>query len=323
MRNERSDMQTDPHNAPPTNTGRLRSKLLIAIAAAATLTACTAFAVCWRFAESAVAPAHFNVGAPPLQFPAESIELESESGATIAGWYVPAHESRGVVVLAHPIRGSRRTMLERAKLFHEADYSVVLIDLRGHGESTGDSITLGFLEQHDVRAAVDFARSRHPHEPIAVDGWSLGGAAALMASPLDIDAMIIEAVYPTIAEAVENRTRMRVGPLGPLAAAILLTQLEPKMGVTADQLRPIDRLANVKCPVLFLAGSDDLHTTAAQTQRMFDRAQEPKQCVIFNGAAHVDLQQFDSERYRSATLDFLDAHMCHRAEATAAEGSSD
>lgn len=200
-------------------------------------------------------------------------------------------------------------MLDRALLFHEAGYSVVLIDLQAHGESTGEAITLGHLERDDVRAAVEFARQRHPNEPIAVVGWSLGGAAALMASPLDIDALILEEVYTTITEAVANRTRMRVGPLSPLATAILLAQLEPRLGTTAAELRPIDKIASVDCPVLILAGSKDMHTTREQSESLFAAALEPKECVFFDGAPHVDLLKFDPDRYREATLRFLSTHM--------------
>ena len=233
---------------------------------------------------AAVAPAPGHAGNPPADMPCEAVTLHSQSGGTIAGWYLPAENPRGVVVFAHPIRGSREDMLPRARLFHGAGYATLLIDLRAHGESTGDTITIGNLERYDVRAAVDYVKSRHPNLPVAVDGWSLGGAAALMASPLDVDALILEAVYPTIEEAVENRTRMRVGPLGPLAAAILLWQLEPHLGVAPAELHPIDKLPLAGCPVLLLAGSEDMHTTLAQTQRMFQAASEPKECVIFTGA---------------------------------------
>jgi uncharacterized protein len=280
------------------------------------------FIVCWRFAAAAVAPAHFLVGPPPVDLPCDTLTLDSDSGAKIATWHLPADNSRGVIVLAHPIRGSRLTMIDRAKLFHSAGYSIVMIDLRGHGESTGETITLGHLEQHDIQAAVEFARRKYSGQTIAVVGWSLGGAAALMASPLNIDALILEEVYPTVTEAVENRTRMRVGPLSSLATSILLSQLEPRLGVTADQLCPIDKLDEAGCPVLLLAGTADLHTTEEQSRRMFARASEPKQCVFFDGAAHVDLLRFDPERYQQATLDFLDAHLPHRAGVVEAVGNS-
>jgi alpha-beta hydrolase superfamily lysophospholipase len=295
---------------------RRRCALACTVALLAVLLA--GFAVCWRMAVEAVAPAHFVVGPPPDDFPCEAIQLESRSGTTIAGWHAPVEDSRGVVVLLHPIRGSRLAMLERARLFRAAGYSVVLIDLCGHGESGGDKITLGHLEQHDARAAVDFVRAQHPGEPIAVVGWSLGGAAALLASPLGIDAIILEEVYPTITEALNNRTRMRVGPLAPLATAILLSQLEPQLGVAAEMLCPIDKLADADCAVLLLAGGEDLHTTREQTQRMLERAPEPKECVVFEGAAHVDLLRFDPERYRHATLDFLEQHLPQRKSAEAA-----
>lgn len=281
---------------------------LVIGAALALLAVAATFAYCWQLAKSAVAPAPAQIDSPPANFPCDSYTLKSKSGASIAAWYAAApiatsESPRGVIVPAHPIRGSRRTMLDRARLFRDADYSVVLIDLQAHGESTGEAITMGYSERDDVRAAVEFARERHPNEPIAVVGWSLGGAAALMASPLDIDALILEEVYTTIAEAVANRTRMRVGPLGPLA------QLEPRLGTTAAELRPIDKIATIGCPVLILAGSEDLHTTREQSEALFTAAGEPKECVFFDGAPHVDLLKFDPDRYREATLRFLDEHM--------------
>jgi fermentation-respiration switch protein FrsA (DUF1100 family) len=185
----------------------------------------------------------------------------------------------------------------------------LLIDLSAHGESSGNNITFGHLEQHDVRAAVDFAKNRHAGEPIAVDGSSLGGAATLLASPLGIDALVVEAVYPTIEEAVENRTRMRVGPLAPLAAAVLVWQFERRLGFEARNLRPIDKIASAGCPVLVLAGNQDRHTTLDETRRLYEQAREPKELCIFEGAAHTDLERYDPERFRDVTLRFLNTHM--------------
>lgn len=66
-------------------------------------------------------------------------------------------------------------MLDRARWLHDEGYSSLLIDLQAHGESTGNHITGGYLEKHDVASAVKFARNRHPTESIGVIGVSLGG----------------------------------------------------------------------------------------------------------------------------------------------------
>ncbi|MFO0940401.1 MAG: hypothetical protein U0930_06500 [Pirellulales bacterium] len=82
--------------------------------------------------------------------------------------------------------------------FEFQSFSTVLIDLQAHGESSGEIITLGHLEKHDVVAAVEFAKLHHPNEKVAVIGYSLGRAAAKLAGPMQIDALIVEAVYSNI-----------------------------------------------------------------------------------------------------------------------------
>jgi len=274
--------------------------------AAASVAVLTAFAgALWLVGGALLKPANRSVGPPPDDLPIESTTFASESGSEIATWRLPADGSRATILLLHPIRGNRRSMLSRARLFYNAGYEVVLVDLQAHGASLGEAITIGHLERYDVRAAVDFVRSISPNRKIAVVGRSLGGAAALLASPLQIDALVLESVYPTVEEAVHDRVEMRVGPLAHLLAPALLCQLPLRLGISADDLRPIEHIANFDCPILITSGDLDQHTTLAETQQMFDAAQEPKQSVVFQGAAHVDLVEFDAKTYKREVLSFL------------------
>ena len=216
---------------------------------------------------------------------------------------------KATVILLHGIRGSRLQMVDRARLLTRNGYSVLLIDLQAHGESSGEYITAGHLERFDVQAAVRFARKRNPRLPLAVIGVSLGGAATLLASPLEIDAAILESVYPTIGKAVDNRIRLRLGPLSPFATQALLLQLRPRLGISPTQLRPLDNISRIGCPVLLMAGTDDRHTSPAETRRLFDAASEPKQLQLIDGAAHVDLCRFDSTLYAQVVLAFLGRHL--------------
>lgn len=259
----------------------------------------------WLIGGTLLAPACCSVGPPPKQWTVESVTLKNKLGGKIAAWYVPAEGARATVVLLHPIRGNRRTMLGRATLLHDAGYTVVMIDMQAHGESPGEAITLGYLERYDAAAAVEFARAKDPRHRIGVIGWSLGGAAALLASPLDIDAMVLEAVYPTVDEAVVDRLARRVGPLSHLVAPLLIWQLGPRLGINASDLRPIDHVAKIACPVLVAAGEGDEHTTIAESRRMFEAAVEPKEFVVFRGAKHEDFLAFDKELYKSRVLAFF------------------
>lgn len=208
--------------------------------------------VSWSVGGALVAPANCRVR-PPRDLAVEATTIPSESGSNLATWYLPAKNARATIVLLHPIRGNRRSMLGRAKLFHDVGYSVVMVDLQAHGESPGEHITAGYLERHDAIAAVKYARARNPTHRIGVVGCSLGGAASLLAGRLDIDVIVIESVYPTISDAIHDRIAMRVGPLSYVLSPALICQLKPRLGIAASALRPIDHIAAVGCPILVRA----------------------------------------------------------------------
>jgi pimeloyl-ACP methyl ester carboxylesterase len=180
-----------------------------------------------------------------------------------------------------------------------------MIDLQAHGESFGDQITLGYLEKLDVRAVVEYVKSELPNRKIGIVGWSLGGASALLASPLGVDAMVLEAVYPTIEHAVYDRIDMRIGIGKHIAAPFLLAQLPLRLGISANELMPIDFVEKIDCPLMILAGDKDLHTPIDESQMMLKAANEPKELVVFEGASHVDLLHHDKLLYGSKVLQFL------------------
>jgi alpha-beta hydrolase superfamily lysophospholipase len=265
----------------------------------------------WFVGGSLVASANRVVGPPPSGLNVVAATLSSDSGSRIATWYIPAQaeNSQATVILLHPFGGNRHSMLERAELFHDAGYAIVMVDLQAHGESPGGHITVGFLERHDVRAAVDYSQTKNPGHRIAIVGCSLGGAAALLASPLDIDAMVLESVYPTISEAVRNRVAGRVGLLSYILSPALLCQLPLRLGISTSELCPIDHMADVGCPVLVACGSRDRHTTLAETQRLYASAAEPKKLVVFQGAPHTDLMSYNPAQYAEEVLGFLRSHL--------------
>lgn len=271
--------------------------------------AVTLFTAAYYVGAALVAPVSRKVGPAPHEYEIVETTLESESGSKIATWYMPAEGAHATIVLLHGVRGDRRSMLKRARLFHDAGYAIVMIDFQAHGESPGQNITIGHLERYDARAAVDFSRRMNPDHRIGVVGVSMGGASALLASPLKIDALVLESVYPTISEAVHDRVSAQVGPLSYVLTPLLLCQSEPRLGITPDDLRPIEHIDDVECPVLVASGELDRHTTLVETQRMYDAACEPKQMVIFSGAAHIDLLDHDGERYVDQILSFLKAHL--------------
>ncbi|HSP96278.1 MAG TPA: alpha/beta fold hydrolase [Candidatus Dormibacteraeota bacterium] len=280
-----------------------RRAVMLVLAAAVAGTLGTAY---WA-AGQWVAADHRRVGPPPADLPAQPVEFGTPAGDTLRGWFVPGRPGGGAVVLMHGSHETRRAMIGQARFLHQHGYAVLLFDFHAYGESHGEQTTFGYGESADAAAAVALLRTLAPGERIAAVGFSLGGAAALLGPrPLVVDAMVIEAVYPDIRDAVANRLRLRFGALGPWLAPLLTAQVEPRFGVGLDQLRPIDAIARVHVPVFLIAGTEDERATLADSRRLFAAANEPKQFWAVPGAAHVNFQHFAPDEYEARLLAFLD-----------------
>ncbi len=72
-------------------------------------------------------------------------------------------------------------MLPRAKFFREHGYNVLLYDARACGESSGDCVTMDFLEAKDLEAGLAWLRAKGMGR-IACLGVSQGGATILLAA---------------------------------------------------------------------------------------------------------------------------------------------
>jgi fermentation-respiration switch protein FrsA (DUF1100 family) len=134
----------------------------------------------------------------------------------------------------------------------------------------------------------------------------MGGAAAVLANPpLQVNAMILESVYPTIEQAITDRLEIRFGRVGKLGAPFLTWQLKPRLGFGCDDLCPIKQVGNITAPKLFIAGTADRDTLVQESRDLFAAAAEPKQFWLVDGAAHVDMNIFAKDEYEKRILEFL------------------
>ena len=243
---------------------------------------------------------------PALPAGAEIVSFASQSGATISGWLFPGQAGRGVVLLMHGVRANRLETSTRADFLRQAGYGVLQIDLQAHGESTGEQITFGYRESRDAQAAVKFLLARFPAERIGALGISLGGAAICLAEPpLPLDAAILEMVYPDIHHAIENRVGRYLGSWARHLTPLLEWQLKPRLGVGTEALRPIDHVAMLKCPKLFIVGALDRHTPLTESHALFAAASEAKELWVVPGAQHENLHAKAQAEYEQRVLKFL------------------
>ncbi len=279
---------------------RIKRAALILLA----LTALVSATASWLLGSELVQPAMHPVPLP-IGFAAQQVVIPSQ-GHAIAGWWIDSHTNAPVVLLLHGIRADRSSMASRATLLRTRGFSVLLIDLQAHGETPGEEITLGWRESRDVEAALEWLKSRFPGRRIGAIGCSLGGASILLGhQPAGFDAIVLEAVYPRIGRAVENRVRLRVGVLAPLLTPLLLAQIPLRLHISPHDLEPIRHIADVGAPVLIAAGSRDEHTTLGESEELYGTAVQPKQLWVVDGARHQDFLAYDPAGYEAHVIEFL------------------
>lgn len=270
-----------------------------------------AMAAAWFAAGAAVSVPRWPVGGKPADLPVEDIAVEGEPGIVIRGWMAPHACSCGVVVLLHGSASNREAMLPRARFLYRAGYGVVMVDMRAHGGSDGVFTTFGGRESRDVRAVIAAARQRFAGQKLAAIGFSLGGAALLLGeTPADVDALVVEAVYPTIEETARNRVRASMGAIiGEALPWLLYAQMPWRFGVTRADLRPVERIAAVRAPVLVMGGAADPFTPPPETRRLYEAAPPPKDLWIVPGATHWDLHDVAPTAYEARVLAFLGRYL--------------
>lgn len=247
-----------------------------------------------------------DIGAKPADLPYESVNIVEAEKQVISGWQLRGSPDLGVVLLLHGVRADRREMLERAKFLNRLRYSVVLIDLPAHGKSTGEWITYGLEEAEGVKSALNYIKAEFPSKKIAVIGASLGAASFVLSKQGSmVSAVVLESMFPSIEDAVKDRLNLYLGPAGELLAPLLLWQLPLRINISREQLRPIADMSVLKTPVLIMAGDLDKHTPLAETKSIFAAANNPKELLIIEGAAHVDLHHFAPKIYESRVENFL------------------
>ena len=224
----------------------------------------------WLLASLAVAYRLTRRPQPPFPEPLPAADwgkfephrLKTSDGQEIGAWLVVGARDAPSILLIHGIGASRSACLSRAKMLATQGYSVLMISLRAHGDSTGDFNDMGYSARHDVVAAVEFLERRRPGKPIIVHGLSMGGAAAVFASgelAHRVQGYILESPYRNLKVAVRHRTENALPPLLDRIAYLGLLVVSPLVLPDLEKTSPVEAISGIPpdVPVLILAGSED------------------------------------------------------------------
>ena len=209
------------------------------------------------------------------------VQIDTDDGERLHGWFVPGAGDQ-VVLFFHGNAGNISHRLESIRLFHELGVSVLALDYRGYGRSTGHMSERG--SYHDARAAFRHLRDERGFDPrqIVLFGRSLGSAVAIeLAAHVQPGALIAESCFTSIPDVGARHYRLL--PVRMLAR------------IRYDSL---SRVSRIQCPKLFVHSRDDETIPFSMGRKVFGAAADPKTFleiggghnagVLARGTAYVD-----------------------------------
>ena len=197
----------------------------------------------------------------------ENVALTTSDNEQLHGWYLPAMDSRGVVLFFHGNAGNISHRLDSIRIFHELDLDVLIIDYRGYGQSTGKTTEQGTYL--DAQAAWDYLTNERgiPADKIIVFGRSLGGAIGAWLGTQNTPAgLIIESSFTS---GVDMARR-----LYPFLPVRMITRLRYPVS---------DYAARLKCPVLVIHSRHDEIIPFDMGQAIYAAVKYQKQFLELSG----------------------------------------
>jgi uncharacterized protein len=238
----------------------------------------------------------------------QEVGFESTDGLDLKGWWIPEEGSSRAVVLVHGLNASKSSqyVLDTAPIYAQAGYSVLMLDLRGHGESEGERTTLGYQEVQDVRGALSWLDEQgfEPNE-VVLHGWSMGGATVLRsATGTGVAAVVEESGYADLPLLLRDRLPEESGLPSFFNPGIFLMA---KLFLDFDPwaVRPEEdaaKLSEEGMPLLIIHSTND-RVVPFEHAGMLAASYPDAEFWEIEGYDHV--QAYTHPKYRQKFLDFL------------------
>lgn len=234
------------------------------------------------------------------------VKITTEDNFVLDAWHTKIPNAKGTVALFHGHASKKSALLKEAASFNELGYNTLLVDLRAHGNSEGNTCTIGYNEGADVKASYDYLQ-KNGEKNVVFYGISLGAATITKAMndyTIAPSKIIIELPFGSLPEAVSGRVKMMGLPAQPIST--MLTFWGGVFhGFWAFNMKPSEYAKKITCPTLLNSGKFDPRATEKEINDIFTNLAGAKKRVVFENSAHESLCTKEHEKWMANVSEFL------------------
>ena len=217
----------------------------------------------------------------------QDVSIATTDGVMLHGWFIAGRSSR-VLLFFHGNAGNISHRLDSIAQFRELGFSVLIIDYRGYGQSTGRTTESGIYRDADAAWRYLIDDRGIVANDIVIFGRSLGASvASRLASEYQPLALIVESSFTSVPDIAQD--------LYPWLPVRWLSRLSH---ATRDYVR------DVRCPILIIHSRDDEIIPFHHGEAIFASANEPRTLLTIRGT-HNDAFLLDERAYVAGLRTFL------------------
>ena len=220
----------------------------------------------------------------------EDVELITSDNIQLHGWYLPAKETKQVVLFFHGNAGNISHRGASLEVIHGQGRNVLILDYRGYGKSEGEVSEQGFYL--DAMAAWQYLTEQRGYQPedIILFGRSLGGAVATqLATKVQAKALILESTFSSVKD--------MAGMVMPLVSKLVYMRYDFDTEAIISQ---------VKSPVLVMHSPDDDVIPYSLGVKVYNAAKPPRYFYELHGSHNNGFIE-SQPGYKQAINSFLES----------------
>lgn len=221
------------------------------------------------------------------------------------------NQSDVYIIMVHGYRGNGASIISPIKKMKANGYNLLIPDLRGHGESEGNYIGMGWDERKDILQWIDFLIERNSNASIVLYGVSMGAATVMNVSgeklPHQVKAIIEDCGYTNVWDLFQSHLDLNTfQSLMAFYGTSFVTRW--RAGYAIEDNQPIKQVQKSQVPMLFIHGSDDDFVPSWMVEQLYEHTYCVKEKLIVEGAGHANSCATNAKLYYQTIFHFIEKY---------------
>ena len=242
----------------------------------------------------------------------ENVYIKSSDGLKLKGHFFPKSKTKNLAIICHGYGADWREMMNYAKYFYDRDFSLLLPEMRAHGESEGKVIGMGWPDRLDLKKWIGKMLEKTPDFRIVLFGLSMGASTVCMTVgetlPKNVVCAVADCGYANAYDQfkfVSQRMKL-IKPS--FAMEIYNNFLKMFFGINLKDYDAEKQLKKAKIPMLFIHGDADDFVPYKNLGKLYSAhpISGHKYMYTIKGAGHAMSFPTDEKRYTQELDNFLD-----------------